>query len=81
MAKTLSVSELYERTTPNGERQTRKFNSVYLSKSRIARQMIAQEGWQKVVGSAVGVPTPAKPKGKAKPVETEEQPELNVSEE
>jgi hypothetical protein len=87
MAKNiLRTSELYERTTANGTVERRKFNGVSLAKSRIARQMVADNGWTKVAGDPVGV-TSGKPKGQkgnAKPpVEIpaqipDEQPEENV---
>ena len=79
MAKNIiRTSEWYERTTENGTIQRRKFNGVSLSKSRIARQMVADNGWKKVAGDPVGVPAAPKPKAKAKPIETDEQPEQNV---
>ncbi len=69
-----AVFELYERSEINGvklpEIQRRKFNSVYLMRSRVARDMVAAQGWKKVVGSAVGV---EQPKPKAKPAKAEEQ--------
>jgi len=87
MAKNiLRTSELYERTTGNGDYQRRKFNAVSLSKSRIARQMVADNGWTKVAGDPVGV-TAGKPKGQKGNAKAsveipaqipDEQPEENV---
>lgn len=79
MAKNvIRTGEWYERTTKNGTHQKRRFNAVTQQQSRIVRQMTADAGWTKVAGNPVGVPPAAKTKGKAKPVEVEEQPEQNV---
>jgi len=83
MAKNvISTSEWYERTTKNGTVQKRRFNGVPLKSSRIARQMVADNGWTKVAGDPVGVPAAkpkASPKSNTKQVEVpDEQPEQNV---